>query len=78
MKTTKPKPQKLVTISEYVRMVRKTDEGRNCTPQTIHQRNESKLIELVIGGDTPGYKIDINKYPPGKYKRAKPGPKKAT
>lgn len=74
-KTTKPH---LVTIAEYVKLVRKTDEGRNCTPQTIHRRRTNKTIEFVIGGDTPDYKIDINKYPPAKYKRETPGPKKAT
>lgn len=76
MKKTK-KPH-LVTISEYVKLVRKTEEGKNCTPQTLHRREFNKRIEFVIGGDTPGYKIDINKYPPEKYKRAKPGPQKAT
>ena len=77
-KTKNPKPQHLVTISEYVKLVRKTDEGRNCTPQTIHQRKIGKHIEFVFDGITPEYKIDIRKYPPEKYRRLKPGKQKAT
>jgi hypothetical protein len=69
------KKQKLVTIAEYVRMVRKTEEGKNCTPQTIHKRKKEKAIEFILDGITPKYKIDITKYPPEKWKRAKPGPK---
>ena len=73
-KTTKPKQTHLVTIAEYVRLVRKTEEGKNCTPQTIHQRTRNGHIIFVFDGVTPEYKIDILKYPPEKYKRLKPGP----
>jgi hypothetical protein len=36
---------------------------------------EKKRRLFILDGITPKYKIDITKYPPEKWKRAKPGPK---
>lgn len=71
----KTKPT-LVTISEYVRMVRKTKDGKSCTHQTLHARRSRKAIEFVVGGETPEYKIDISKYPPEKFKKEPRGRRK--
>lgn len=71
------KKQNLITLSEYVKLVRKTKEGKNCTHQTLHARKNRGALEFVIGGNTPEYKIDINKYPPAKFKKEARGRRKS-
>ena len=70
------KKQNLVTLAQYLIMLR--DRGVKISRQALYQRREREVLEFVIGGDSPGYKIDINKYPPAKWKEEKRGPKKAT
>ena len=67
--------QNLVTIAQYINLVEKKTKNR-ITPQALHARKMRGAIEFVIGGDTPEYKIDITKYPPGKYKKENRGRKK--
>ena len=75
-KTTTMKKQKLVSISKYLIMLR--SRGIKLTRQALYQRRERNVLEFVIGGNTPQFKIDINKYPPAQWKEEKRGPKKAT
>lgn len=77
MKHTKQKTQKLVTLTEYVQLVRqKSPEGKDVTHQTFHSRKNRGVIKFVIGGSTPEYKIDVNAYPPEKFTKESPGRRK--
>ena len=68
------KKQKLVTIKEYLDLIKKA--GVKLTRQALYVRREKGTIEFVIGGDTPEYKIDILMFPPKYFKIQQRGAKK--
>jgi hypothetical protein len=68
------KKQNLVTLSQYLILLRSLKI--KSSHQNLHNRRKNNELEFCVGGNTPEFKIDINKYPPEKYKVGKAGRKK--